>query len=57
MVLLGCMSAPFCTEVGLVWLTGSTATVVDLNMGPDPGALWRKGRRGGEKRREDPYTS
>lgn len=37
------MSAQFCTKSGLVWFTGSTATVVDRNMGPEPGAL-----RGGE---------
>lgn len=43
--LLGFMSAPFRAEVGLVWLTGSTATVVDLNMGPEPGALWGNGKR------------
>lgn len=40
------MSVPFCSKVGLVWLTGSTATVVDLNMGPEPGALRGMGRRG-----------
>lgn len=49
-VLHGCMSAPFCTEGGLVWLTGSTATVVDLNMGPEPGAL--RGRSGGEDEKD-----
>lgn len=40
------MSVPSCSKVDLVWLTGSTATVVDLNMGPEPGALRGMGRRG-----------
>lgn len=43
---LGCMSVPFWSKLGLVWFTGSTATVVDLNMGPEPGALRGMGRRG-----------
>lgn len=53
-VLLGCTSDPFRADVGLVWLTGSTATVVDLNMGPEPGALWGNGE---ERMKRDPYTS
>lgn len=52
-MLLGCMSVPFCSKVGLVWLTGSTATVVDLNMGPEPGALRGMRRRGQKGQREE----
>lgn len=59
-----------CTKSGPVWFAGSTATVVDRNMGPEPGALRRgeerrelkhedqmKGKRGGrQKRSEDERT-
>lgn len=49
MGLLVWMSAQFCTKSGLVWFDGSTATVVDLNIGPEPGAL----RRGEERKRKE----
>lgn len=38
-VLLVWTLAQFCSKSGLDWLSGATATVVDLNMGPEPGAL------------------